>query len=539
MLSHFRSAQDGVEFRPKFLDQSGLSRLVIAWLLATACASGQWLPFAFIDGMPGENFGTSIATGGDYNGDGTPDFAVGGGTSGNVYVYSGVVAPVLIATLSGNPLDLFGFAIDFANVDGGTDTELVIGIPGASAGAGRVQVFKFPFVLLNTNNGASASGQLGTTVVRVNANGDGLDDYAAGSPGSDQVIVVLGGSFAVNCTLTGAMGTNFGFALASGELDGILTREELVVGAPDLGGTTTGSVSVFDLATCTGCTTPGLQMGERFGYSVAVVGLLALSVSVGHVLVGAPLRDGFSAPDMGAAVFYSPSCVVECTMFSGVAGDQFGTAVASAGLVNSDMFDDFLVSSPFSDANGVDSGRVTLYSGSSLCGGELCSRDGIMGGERYGAKVLAFGDLNLDGALDALIAAPLSDTGGVDSGRVEFVSLPVVPFAHAFSNPVPGLLQFAISGGTPVSPYFLAVTLGAFTSVPNGWFFGIDIGIPLLIMEFQAGAPFVGILDGAGGYFFFLSSFPSGLPIESVVVELDLSTVSIVRATPPQAFVTM
>jgi hypothetical protein len=92
MPSHHRSDRNGVDFRPKLLDQSGPSRLLIAWLLATACASGQWLPFAFIDGMPGENFGTSIATGGDYNGDGTPDFAVGGGTSGNVYVYSGVVA---------------------------------------------------------------------------------------------------------------------------------------------------------------------------------------------------------------------------------------------------------------------------------------------------------------------------------------------------------------------------------------------------------------------------------------------------------------
>lgn len=536
MPSHHRSDRNGVDFRPKLLDQSGPSRLLIAWLLATACASGQWLPFAFIDGMPGENFGTSIATGGDYNGDGTPDFAVGGGTSGNVYVYSGVAPPVLLATLAGSPLDLFGFALDFANVDGGVDSEIVIGSPGAFAGAGRVEVFKFPFALLNTNNGVLAAGQLGASVVRINANADALDDYAVGAPGADQVTVFLGGTFSANCVFNGTAGTNFGFALASGELDGIFTREELVVGAPDLLGPTAGSVSVFDLATCTGCTTPGLEPAEEFGYSVAVVGRLAFGSPVGNVLVGAPKRNSLNLTDSGAAVFYSPSCVLECTLSSGVAGDQFGTAVASAGDVNTDTFDDYLISSPFSDAGGVDSGTVALYDGSSQCDGELCSRDGIMGGEQFGWKVQSFGDLNMDGALDALIAAPLSDTGGIDSGRVEFVSLPPGTFIHAFSNPFPGFLQFSISGGAPNSLYFLAVALNPVTSVPSGWFFGIDIDFQLLLAELQSGPPFVGILDGAGGLTFFFGGFPPGIPMDSVVLELDMATTTVLRATPPQAF---
>lgn len=73
----------------------------------------------------------------------------------------------------------------------------------------------------------------------------------------------------------------------------------------------------------------------------------------------------------------------------------------------------------------------------------------------------------------------------------------VEPFALVISSPQPGSLALCVTGGTPNSVYFAAITLnqGAF---PNGTFFGIDIPLFDLYFQISAGAPFVGLLDGNG-----------------------------------------
>jgi hypothetical protein len=66
--------------------------------------------------------------------------------------------------------------------------------------------------------------------------------------------------------------------------------------------------------------------------------------------------------------------------------------------------------------------------------------------------------------------------------------------------PPPNTLQFtnmpcpAVAGAW----YFMVFTLvgGAF---PSGWFFGLDVGLPDLMNQFNAGPPFTGVLDAQGG----------------------------------------
>jgi hypothetical protein len=89
-------------------------------------------------------------------------------------------------------------------------------------------------------------------------------------------------------------------------------------------------------------------------------------------------------------------------------------------------------------------------------------------------------------------------------------------FAQVYSSSGPGCLQVDLLNGTPGGTYFFAATLNQGT-FPNGYFFGIDIGIQEIANEVNTGAPFVGTLDALGhtqiGPF---CGLPSGLVVYSV-----------------------
>jgi hypothetical protein len=89
-------------------------------------------------------------------------------------------------------------------------------------------------------------------------------------------------------------------------------------------------------------------------------------------------------------------------------------------------------------------------------------------------------------------------------------------FDQIYSSPAPGCLQVDLVNGTPGGTYFFAATLnqGLF---PNGWFYGIDIGIQELVNEVNQGAPFVGTLDGLGHIQIGpVCGLPSGFTVYSV-----------------------
>ena len=108
------------------------------------------------------------------------------------------------------------------------------------------------------------------------------------------------------------------------------------------------------------------------------------------------------------------------TMDGGQARAYFGRAIASAGDVNGDGFGDILVGAPGFDTVDSDAGRVYLYLGSAT--GPSLSPDWIGEGDRersgYGNAVASAGDINNDGYDDVLIGASKYDSGGTDVGRV-------------------------------------------------------------------------------------------------------------------------
>ena len=113
-------------------------------------------------------------------------------------------------------------------------------------------------------------------------------------------------------------------------------------------------------------------------------------------------------------------------------------------------------------------------------------------------------------------------------------------FSLDFSAPSgPGSVSMVNSCGTPNAPYFIALSLTP-GSYPNGWFFGVDIGLPDLFTLFAAGAPFTGTLDANGGSAFSIGSgVPAGISVYAVTVELDPISSLPVIATNPVAFTTL
>lgn len=112
------------------------------------------------------------------------------------------------------------------------------------------------------------------------------------------------------------------------------------------------------------------------------------------------------------------------------AGDVAGRSVSSAGDVNHDGFDDFIVGAMLADPNGADSGASYVVFGGDTWNAtfNLSSLDGSNGfrinGEAagdYAGTVHSAGDVNGDGFDDLIIGAPKADGGGSESGAAYVV----------------------------------------------------------------------------------------------------------------------
>lgn len=95
--------------------------------------------------------------------------------------------------------------------------------------------------------------------------------------------------------------------------------------------------------------------------------------------------------------------------------NEFGATVAGPGDLDGDGVPDFAIGSPGADFGGSNAGRVTAFSGSD--GSELFHFDGTAG-HRVGESLDAAGDVDGDGHADIIVAAFFDDANGNDSGTV-------------------------------------------------------------------------------------------------------------------------
>ena len=300
--------------------------------------------------------------------------------------------------------------------------------------------------------GGGPGGNLGAAVATGDLNGDGVDDLVLSAPLAaidepfEGAIHVFHGPVEGEGVLTSAAATltggvadgQVGSALASGcDLTGD-GQDDLVVGSYlDEGGaglfsgsvhvvpgTTTGSQILSDVS----LVLEGVASQEWAGWSVACGGDFN-GDGEDDLLVGAPKYDAAAEVDAGAVyVLFGPIlsggtlALADVTLEGESAQDEAGTAVASAGDVDGDGFDDILVGAPGRDEVGSASGVVYLVQG----GPTLVSSSLQYAGARFtglseddgaGAALGGAGDLDLDGFDDFVIGVPGVDGVGVDSGE--------------------------------------------------------------------------------------------------------------------------
>jgi len=311
----------------------------------------------------GDKSGGSVATAGDVNGDGLDDFLIGamwdedGGTNaGQTYLILGRAAAD------------WGMDFDLSNADAsfwGEDAGDFSGYPVASAG---------------------------------DVNGDGLDDFLIGAHGDDD-----GGDHAGQTYLI------LGRAAADWGMDFDLSNADASFWGEDA-----GDYSGYSLASAEDVNGDGLD-----DFLIGAYGDEDGGTDAGQTY----LILGRAAADWGMDFDLSNA---DASFWGEDAGDHSGFSAASAGDVNSDGRDDFLIGAfGDEDGGGTFAGQTYLILGRAAADWamdfDLSNADASFWGEDIGDysgfSVASAGDVNGDGRDDFLIGAYGDDDGGSWAGQ--------------------------------------------------------------------------------------------------------------------------
>jgi len=335
-------------------------------------------------GTGNDFFGVSVASAGDINGDGYGDLIIGAhyaAGTGQAYIYlggaNGIAANQQFVTLTGPDGDHgeFGLSVSSAgDVNGDGYADVVVGADEVVNNRGRAYIYlgsatgvsatQAPVVLTGPDGigGPGApDGLFGHNVASAgDVNGDGFGDLLVGAQGVPRAYVYYGSASGLSATTTPVTlsppdgnGVSFGSAACAGDLNGD-GYADVIVGDPSVNGFdgrayvywgSSAGISPTQTPLIL-ATTPGGQ-GD-FGGSVSSAGDVD-GDGYTDLIVGAN-RAGNDAGQAylffgGASATLATTQPVVLTGVTGVSGG-FGGPVAGAGDIDGDCFADVMVAAP-------------------------------------------------------------------------------------------------------------------------------------------------------------------------------------------------
>ena len=428
-----------------------LSVTTATLLVGLPSLGAQTQHYAFFGDSADDRFGVSVAGAGDVNKDGFDDVIVGadlndanGDRAGLARILSGADGSVLYTFYGDSANNYLGQSVaGVGDVDKDGYADVIVGAPGngvMGTSSGMARVFSgADGSILHTFYGEVTNDNFGSSVAGAgDVNKDGFVDFIVGARGSDtngfnsgNARVFSGADWSVLHTFYGdSIFDEFGFSVAgAGDFnnDGYA---DLIVGSPydDDNGAESGSARVLSGADYS---VLGVFYGDSpadgFGRSVAGAGDVNRD-GFDDIIVGA-FGDDDNGNEAGSArVLSGADSSVLWTFHGDSTLDYFGLAVAGAGDVDDDGFDDLVVGAHGDDTFGTKAGSASVFSGAD--GSVLQTFYGDDAGDYFGTSVAGAGDVDMDGYVDVIVGATL-DEGRLGSARVfaDFGCCPSVGFA--------------------------------------------------------------------------------------------------------------